>query len=275
MAPGSNPGAEVAPTMYSQNRIESVMLPRAHMFCDKEKGGDIWMRKQGALVAGCTKCITDYFLVPNHHIESMMVGSCYKIDQYKAWVDAINSASLGKAKPLACSVFTNNVGMQTSYFGGVANDQWNNAPKSSQFNPRGFVCTTASEVEDHTVDGDFNEGYRQLQLFKTIVARFVMCHTGTVDGTGMSCTKRTLIGKCHNFNMRNAAFDQNAAHLAVKTGDVNSTVAAESQPEWDARALAAARQSLVEGLQNGEAVPTIGLHVCQGNFLERMLAVHQ
>lgn len=265
--------------MYAQNRIETVQLPRAHMFCDKKNGGDVWMRQQGNLVAGCTKCITDYFLVPNHHIESMMVGSCYKIDQYKTWVDAIKSSSEGTVQPLACSVFTNGKGMKTAYFGGVGNDQWDNAPKASLYNPRGFVCTTASAVQDHTVDGDFVKGYRQLQLFKTIVARFVMCHTSTVDGAGMTCTKRTRIGKCHNYNIRNAAFDNNAAHLAAEAPQVQNTTAGlvtikESQAQWDKRALEIASQKLSGGPKT-DVVPELGVHICQGNFMERMLAVHQ
>jgi len=285
MAPGASPEIETPPTMYTQNRITSVDAPRAHMYCSEQS--QIWMKSNGVLVAGCTKCESDdYFLVPNHHVESLMVGSCFKVDQYVAWVEAVTAAQEGSMAPLKCSIFTNDKGMKTQYFGDSASDVWDSAPKGSPFTPRAFVCTTANTVKDHAVDGDFAQGFRQMSVFSTTVARFVMCHTDRHDGAGMTCVKKTRVGMCNVFKLRNAAFDDQAMYLKTnETAGDNTTYNATAnltQEEqtaqrrtWDKNALQHGTAILAKPVNPVVSTGTVGLATCEQAWTERLLAVHQ
>lgn len=200
----------------------------------------------------------------------MMVGTCFKISQYQGWVDAVQKAMQGETAPLECSVFTNDKGMRTQYFGNAEKDQWDSAPKDSSYNPRAFLCTSAGKVHDNTVNGMLEKGYREMKVFSTIVARFVMCHSDSADGAGMKCVKKTRIGTCESFYVRNAAFDQAAFHLPSPA--VNQTgIDWEAETRtWDDKALNLAATKLMEG---GSAA--IGMHACDQSWHERILAVHQ
>jgi hypothetical protein len=286
MPPGAQPTVETPPKMYTENRIDSVDNPRAHRFCNS--GSEIWMRSGGTLVAGCTECESDdYFLVPNHHIESKMVGSCFAIDEYENWVNAVTASSDGATVPLACSVFTNGKGMKTNYFGGSDDDVWDSAPSASPYNPRAFVCSTASTVNDRAVDGEYDKGFREMRVFKTTVARFVMCHTSSHDGAWMGCVKKTRVGKCHVFKMRNAAFDDTAMYLKLNSNQsyiTNSTTGEEilspeesekRTAEWDKKAEAHGMAQMAQDLNNIVTTGVVGLGVCEQQWTERLLAVHQ
>jgi len=272
MAPGSDPAVERPPRLYAKNRVTTSEQPRAHQFCDAEEGGDVWFQSGGTLVAGCNNCLNqDYFLVPNHHVENMMVGSCFKIDQYDAWVEASQVALTGYTAPLSCSVFTNGKGMRSQYFGGQNTDEWDSAPKASPFNPRAFLCTTAGSVHDHTVEGLLSKGYREMRVFATTVARFVMCYTNTADGVAMKCVKKTRIGKCNSFYVRNAAFDQGAFHLGSPPVNQTGIDWDAATKKWDKEALTMA----VTRLMQPENSPSIGFRACDESWNERILAVHQ
>lgn len=272
MAPGSDPAVEQPPRLYNKNRVTSDAQPRAHKFCDSNEGGDVWVQEEGRLIAGCNNCLNEnYFLVPNHHVENMMVGSCFKIDQYAGWATAAQAALAAQTAPLECSVFTNDKGMQSSYFGGVDTDAWDSAPKESAYSPRAFLCTTANTVNDKTVNGLLSEGYRQMRVFSTTVARFVMCYTHTTEGTEMKCVKKTRIGNCKAFYIRNAAFDQGAFHLPSPSVNQTGLDWDASTAEWDNQALELATNKLAEE----GAATSIGYHACDENWMERLLAVHQ
>merc|ERR1711904_430231 len=88
-----------------------------------------------------------------------IVRTCFRIDQYPAWIKAAQAAVDGGSASLKCSSFTNNAGMQSKYFGQAKKDAWNSAPKTSAYNPRGFVCTSASPLSDHSVEGLLSKGF--------------------------------------------------------------------------------------------------------------------
>ena len=264
--PGATPSIEAPPQLYSKNRITTVGQPRAHLYCDNRNGGNIWMRSGGQLVAGCTKCVNDdYFLVPNHHVESMMVGTCFSIDQYQPWTAAVLKSQGGEQRAMKCSVFTNGKGMRTKYFGNADTDKWDSAPKSSPYNPRAFLCSSAAKFSDHTVSGALKDKFREMRVFSAVVAKFVMCFSHNVQAGGMKCVKKTRIGKCSSFNIRNAAFDSNAFHLKSGTNGTQTSAG------WDKAALKLGAQKLLEGSSSTQ----LGMHACDGAWRERILAVHQ
>ena len=220
------------------------------------------MQSAGKLVPGCTKCMSnDYFLVPNHHMESQMVGTCFQINQYQPWNSAVAKSQGGTQAPMKCSVFTNGKGMKTKYFGNSETDKWDSAPKASPFNPRGFLCTSSSNVMDHTVSGKFAEKFREMRVFKATVAKFVMCYSYNAQAGGLRCVKKTRMGACNSFNIRNAAFDSGAFH--IKSGNM-------TQAKWDTKALVKGSESLA----NEVATSQLGRHQCNGPWRERILAVH-
>jgi len=268
MAPGADPSILVPPKLYVKNRVSTTELPRAHLFCKKDH--DVWMRDGKQLVPACSQCESEeYFLVPNQHIKNMLVGTCFRIDQYPAWIKAAQAAVDGGSASLKCSSFTNNAGMQSKYFGQAKKDAWNSAPKTSAYNPRGFVCTSASPLSDHSVEGLLSKGFREMQLFVTTIARFVMCYTDSEDAASLRCVKKKHIGKCKSFSLRNAAFDQNALHL--KSPGINATDVdwKKETKAWDAKALKLGKLKLMDSKAG-----TIGLQECSEDWAERMLALH-
>jgi len=273
MAPGSDPGVERPPRLYTKNRITTSDQPRAHMFCDAANGGQVWIQSAGKLVAGCSSCVNDnYFMVPSHHVENMMVGSCFKIDQYEAWVKAVTSATTGAQFSLQCSIFTTERGMTSKYFGGKTKDEWDSAPRETPYHPRGFLCVTANKVHDNTVNGLLSKGYRQMRVFATTVARFVMCHTDEPEGGDMKCVKKTRVGKCKSFYVRNAAFDQASYHLPSPAANQTGLDWDSATSTWDDSALNLAATKLMEAADDSAV---IGLHECDEGWTERMLATHQ
>jgi hypothetical protein len=201
-------------------------------------------------------------------MESKMVGSCFALGKYPKWTNAITRAANGQSQPIDCSIFTNGQGMETSYFGGKKEDKWNSDPTRSPYNPRGFVCTSASETIDHNVNGALEKGFREMHVFKTIIARFVSCYTAQEDGGPLQCIKQKRIGSCKAYFMRNSAFDSRAAH--VVSPDSNSTKVDwnKATAEWDATALKKGKEEVDTGKD-----PQLGLSSCTAAWKERLLSI--
>jgi hypothetical protein len=269
MAPGSDPSIERPPKLYAKNRVKTANVPRAHRFCKKNQ--QIWIRDGAKMVPACAQCKNDnYFLVPNQHVKNMMVGACFSIAQYKLWVKSVQSAVSGSTSPLKCSTFTNGRGMQSTFFGAKKKDSWNSAPKTTPFNPRGFVCTTASSMTDHTVSGLLKKGYREIRIFASTIARFVMCYTHSEDASSLRCVKKKRIGACKSYNIRNAAFDEKAFHLKSPSTNATGVDWEKETKTWDKKALKLGTYKL----SGEQKLGAIGFHECDEDWSERMIALH-
>lgn len=269
MAPGADPAILQPPKLYSKNHIATAKVPRAHLFC--KNGEELWIRRGPTLVPACGECkSSDYFLVPNQHIKNQMVGSCFSIARYRTWMKALVAAKSGLSSPLTCSVFTNGKGMTSQYFGNQPKDKFFYAPKKSPYNPRAFICTTTSSVSDHTVSGDLQHGYREMRVFATSVARFVMCHTASPDATHLECVKKKRLGSCKSYFMRNAAFDANAVHIPSPSSNSTGLDWNQAARDWDKKALIIGVHKLMKGAKSG----ALGFNDCNQDWNERILAVH-
>jgi len=269
MAPGADPAIEQPPKLYARNRVTTVHAPRAHRFC--KTGKDVWIKDGQQLVAACAQCKDDnYFLVPNQHVKNMLVGSCFRIDQFPAWIKAVKAAVEGGSAPLKCSAFMNGPAMQSHFFGEKKKDSWNSAPKTSPYKPRGFVCTTSRSISDYSVTGLLSKGYREMKMFATTAAHFVMCYTDKPDAASLRCVKKKRIGNCKAFSMRNAAFDQKAFHLVSPAINATGVDWDEETKLWDAKALKVGRTKL----DPEEPDKAIGLQECSEDWSERLLSLH-
>jgi hypothetical protein len=273
MAPGSDPAEERPPKLYTKNHIATSNMPRAHMFC--KDGDEMWIKNGAKLVPVCSACKNDdYFLVPNQHVKNMMVGTCFKIEQYGRWVKAVAAAMSDETAPMSCSIFTNAKGMTSKYFGGKNKDAWHGNPKKSRFNPRGFVCTTTSELKEHSVSGLLQKGYRQLRVFSSTIARFVMCYTDSPDKGSLKCVKKKRMGKCSSFFMRNAAFDSSAFHVPSVTGNRTNVDWKAATKAWDRKAVKLGTLKLTKGSQHAMSGKALGMNPCNHDWNERILAMH-
>jgi len=270
MAPGSDPAIERPPKLYEKNRVRTDEVPRAHRNCKAEHS--LWVTEKTGQVAVCSECEgEDYFLVPSRHVKNMMLGACFRIDQYQAWVDAVKAVLDQSTVPMQCSIFSNGKGMRNMDNKGKLVDQWDSAPKTSPYNPRGFVCSTASSLTDHTVRGELKEGEREMRIFRTTIARFVMCHTNSEDAAFLRCVKKKQIGGCKQFNVRNVAFDGAAYHLKSVTLTHNGTNATDWDNETSSWDTAAYELGLSYVNQTGWH---LGLEDCSEEWAERLLSVH-
>jgi hypothetical protein len=271
MAPGASPSSVAPPKLYRKNRVGSLESPRAHRFC--KNGKDLWMHDGKQMVAACSECKSEnYFLVPNQHVKNMLVGTCFRIDQYPAWIKAVQAALDGSAAALQCSSFVNSAGMKSKYFGGAQKAQWDSSPRKGGYQPRGFVCTSSSSVQDHSVQGLLKKGFRRMQLFSTSVARFVMCYTNSQDATSLRCVKKKRIGRCKTFSMRNAAFDETAYHLRSPSTNSTGVNWKKETTKWDAKALKLGKAKLMG--DDSDDNDSIGLQDCSEDWNERMLSLH-
>lgn len=269
MAPGADPADERPPRLYAKNRISGRNLPRAHRFC--KDGEDLWTRSGNKMVAACGQCKNDnYFLVPNQHAKNKMMGTCFNINQYRRWVLAVQAAMEGRTAPLKCSIFTSGKGMRSKYFGNQYKDAWDSSPKKSPFRPRGFVCTTTSSLTDHTVTGKLSKGFRAMRVFRTTLARFVMCYTDKPDGTSLRCVKKKRVGKCRGFFMRNAGFDGKAAQVASPLANSTGIDWRAATRTWDKKALKEGMRKIKGSAGEG----SLGFNKCSQDWNERLLAVH-
>jgi len=263
---------DAPPRLYNRNKIASSITPRAHLFC-KEK---LWIQgKDSKRVAQCGSCDGNYFLVPNQHVQSKMVGTCFLIDNYRKWQTATTEVRAGfedEKRSMDCSVFTNGNGMETPYFGGAAKDKWVKTPKASAYNPRGFVCTHGGDNVQFIAEGDLGKGFRSMRVFRFNIARFVTCHSNQEEGGMLQCTKQKRMGSCKVYFMRNAAFDSRAAHVVTPPakGNTTRTAAAESDA-WDDLAKKTG-ETKVKGKDPLDGV-VIGLSKCDHTWQERLSAM--
>jgi len=267
LSPGADPMSEAPPRLYTRNRISDSVTPRQHMYC-KEK---MWVQQdEKNRVPQCGDCESKYFLVPSQHVESKMVGTCFAISKYGPWNTAIKKAKEdGSSSPIHCSMFTNGKGMQTPYFGNKQKDEWNSDPTKSPFNPRGFVCTSGTSVQDHYSDGSLEKGFRQMRVFKATVARFVTCYTASEDAGPLRCTKQKRLGQCRSFFMRNAAFDSRVAHVPSPKSVHNWE---DATKEWDQQALKLG-QGFLEPDKKTDQGEQLGLGDCDAAWQERLIAL--
>jgi hypothetical protein len=269
MAPGADPADERPPRLYAKNRISGEKLPRAHRFC--KDGEDMWTGNGKKLVPSCGQCKNDnYFLVPNQHVKNKMMGTCFNINQYRQWVLAVTAAMEGRTVPLKCSIFTTGKGMRSKYFGNQYKDAWDSSPKKSPYRPRGFVCTTTSSLTDHAVTGKLSKGFRSMRVFRTTLARFVMCYTDKPDGTSLRCVKKKRVGKCRGFFMRNAGFDEKAAQVPSPSTNSTGIDWRAATKAWDKKALKEGMRKIQASSQEG----SLGFNKCSQDWNERLLAVH-
>lgn len=260
---------EGPPRLYHRNKIASSATPRAHLFC-KEK---IWLQgKDSQEVPTCGSCEDEYFLVPSQHVQSKMVGSCFRIEEYGKWKTAIQRAQgkLDDPSSIDCSIFTNGNGMETPYFGGAKQDKWVTTPQESPFNPRGFVCTHTGNQAEFMAEGDFAKNYRSMRVFKFSIARFVSCYSNNEEGGALQCIKQKRFGSCKMHFMRNAAFDSRAAHVSMAVD--NTTTTAEAQAKWDDLALQTGQEK-VNGDEPTDGVVVLGLTECDHTWQERLASL--